>query len=114
MNVKDLVQINPEYLKEIVRKFGISQKQFSKSLGRYDKFIANVLYRGSIQKPAARMLCKMYDSNFDLLCPKPVDVQKQEAKVGNASNTDFSINEIGYTLMQIEALLKELLKVWKA
>lgn len=28
-------------------------------------------------------------------------------------NTDFSINEIGYTLMRIETLLEEILKVWK-
>lgn len=28
-------------------------------------------------------------------------------------NTDFSINEVGYTLMRIETLLEEILKVWK-
>lgn len=29
-------------------------------------------------------------------------------------SSDFTINEIGYTLMSIESLLEELLKAWKA
>lgn len=41
----------------------------------------------------------------------------EEVAVDDTANpvhsSDFSINEIGYTLMRIETLLEEILKVWK-
>lgn len=33
--------------------------------------------------------------------------------IGLEKDSDFSINEVGYTLMRIETLLEEILKVWK-
>lgn len=43
--------------------------------------------------------------------------KNEEVVVDNTADpvhsSDFSINEIGYTLMRIESLLEEILKVWK-
>lgn len=79
MKTNTNVTINKDYLREIIKKAGLTQKDFSESIGRTPKYISNSLSRGYIQLFAAKLICKLYDANVNLLCPKPVE-QQQEAK----------------------------------
>lgn len=74
------VTINKDYLREIIKKAGLTQKDFAESIGRTQKYITNSLSRGYMQLAVANLICKLYDANVNLLCPKPIE-DHPESKV---------------------------------
>lgn len=102
MKTNTNVTINKDYLREIIKKAGITQKDFAESIGRTPKYISNSLSRGYIQLVAAKLICKLYDANVNLLCPKPVE-QQQEAKV--LMSDDKTLTALVESLNRIEKKL---------
>lgn len=98
MKVNCNVTINKEYLREIIKKSGLTQKDFSESIGRTPKYITNSLSRVYMQLVAANLICKLYDGNVNLLCPKPVE--QQEAKF--LMSDDKTLSALVESLNRIE------------
>lgn len=106
MKTNTNVTINKDYLREIIKKAGLTQKDFAESIGRTQKYISNSLSRGYMQLAAANLICKLYDSNIDLLCPKPV-AEHPEAKV--LMSDDKTLTALVESLNRIEKKLNRLL-----
>lgn len=102
MKTNTNVTINKYYLREIIKKAGLTQKAFAESIGRTSKYISNSLTRGYMQLVAANLICKLYDANIDLLCPKPVE-QQQEAKF--LMSDDKTLSALVESLNRIEKSL---------
>ena len=102
MKVNTNVTINKDYLREIIKKSGLTQKDFAGSIGRTPKYISNSLSRGYMQSVAANLICKLYDANVNLLCPKPVE-QQQEAKF--LMSDDKTLTALVESLNRIEKKL---------
>lgn len=99
MKVNNNVTINKDYLREIIRKSGLTQKDFAESIGRSEKFITNSLSRGYMQLVAANLICKLYDANVNLLCPKPIE-DHPESKV--LMSDDKTLTALVESLNRIE------------
>ena len=99
MKINTNVTINKDYLREIIKKSGLTQKDFAESIGRSQKYITNALSRGYVQLAVANLICKLYDSNVNLLCPKPVE-QQQEAKF--LMSDDKTLTALVESLYRIE------------
>lgn len=99
MKVNNNVTINKDYLREIIKKSGLTQKDFAESIGRSEKFITNSLSRGYMQLVAANLICKLYDANVNLLCPKPIE-DHPESKV--LMSDDKTLTALVESLNRIE------------
>ena len=99
MKTNTNVTINKDYLREIIKKAGLTQKDFAESIGRTPKYITNSLARGYMQRVAANLICKLYDANINLLCPKPVE-EHPEAKV--LMSDDKTLTALVESLNRIE------------
>lgn len=93
------VTINKDYLREIIKKAGLTQKDFAESIGRTQKYISNSLSRGYMQFVVANLICKLYDANIDLLCPKPIE-DHPESKV--LMSDDKTLTALVESLNRIE------------
>lgn len=102
MKINTNVTINKDYLREIIKKSGLTQKDFAESIGRSPKYITNALSRGYVQLAVANLICKLYDANVNLLCPKPVE-QQQEAKF--LMSDDKTLTALVESLYRIEKKL---------
>ena len=103
------VTINKDYLREIIKKAGLTQKDFAESIGRTQKYISNSISRGYMQLVVANLICKLYDANLNLLCPKPVE-QQQEAKFVMSDDKTLSalVESLNRIEKKIDVFLSEL------
>ena len=102
MKTNTNVTINKDYLREIIKKAGLTQKDFAESIGRTQKYISNSLSRGYMQLVAANLICKLYDANVNLLCPKPIE-DHPESKV--LMSDDKTLTALVESLNRIEKKL---------
>ena len=102
MKTNTNVTINKDYLREIIKKAGLTQKDFAESIGRTSKYISNSLTRGYMQLVVANLICKLYDANVNLLCPKPVE-DHPEPKV--LMSDDKTLTALVESLNRIEKKL---------
>ena len=61
------VKVDVEYLSSIVKNSGLTYREFAESIGRARSFVRNTIDRGYMQVPAAKLLCKVYNVDFDKL-----------------------------------------------
>lgn len=61
MKRNEVVNINKEYLREIVSRSGFDQLEFSRRIGRYDRYVKNCLYTGRMDENAAKLVCSMFN-----------------------------------------------------
>lgn len=100
------IQINKDYLKEIVAKSGLNQKQFSIKLGQCESYIWNVVYRSRMRKSTALLLCDLFHADIDKLTYIPQQ-DKPVKKVMMAD--DKSIAALANSMIRIEAKLDKIL-----
>ena len=100
------IQINRDYLKEIIAKSGLNQKQFSIKLGQCESYIWNVAYKSRMRKSTALLLCDLFHADFDKLIYTP-EPEKPVKKVVMAD--DKSIAALANSMIRIEAKLDKIL-----
>ena len=61
------VKIDTEYLSEIVRKSGLTHREFCATLGRTESLIHKARQRGYLQRPCAELLCKVHGADINKL-----------------------------------------------
>ena len=61
MKRNEVVNINKEYLREIVSRSGFDQIEFSRRIGRYDRYVKNCMYTGRMDENAAKLVCSMFN-----------------------------------------------------
>lgn len=97
------ISINSSYLKEIVKKTGMTQKKFSAAIGQGEKCIPNAINRGTIRKQTAELICRLYGADFEkLTTPEP------EERTPLYSD-DKSVAVLVNTLIRIEQKLDMLI-----
>lgn len=101
------VQINVDYLKQVVKSSGLTQRQFSLKIGQPESFICNAIYRRFMRRCTAELMCDMFDADFakltDISTPK-----KNPKKVMMAD--DKSIEAPANCMVRIEAKLDTILE----
>lgn len=104
------VKIDTEYLSDIVRKSGLTHREFCATLGRTESLIHKAKQRGYLQKPCAELLCKVHgaDINRLILPEKPVEIEPKKPDA-----TMQSVETIAKALIRIEKKLDLLLKLAK-
>lgn len=55
-----VVNIDKNYLRDIVRESGLNTIEFSRKIGRYDRYIKNCMYRGRMDENAAKLVCDLF------------------------------------------------------
>lgn len=101
------VAINPEYLAELVKKTGMTQKEFSHKIGQAESFIGNAIYRRFMRKNAAELLCAMFGADWDKL----TDTGKREKSAKKVMMADDkSIEALANCMVRIEAKLDTILE----
>ena len=108
MKSNNNVTINKDYLREIIKKAGLTQKDFSESIGRTPKYIANSLTRGYMHLVVANLICKLYDVNIDLLCPKPVEQQEAKFLMSDDKTLAALVESLNRIEKKIDVFLSEL------
>lgn len=104
------VVINVDYLREVIEKSGLSQAEFGRRLGRSDSYVCNSLYRGYMHGNVCKLLCSLYDANYDKLTtiPQPEPEQKQESVKKVMMADDASIMALARCMVTIDAKLDKL------
>ena len=104
------VVINVDYLREVIEKSGLSQAEFGRRLGRSDSYVCNSLYRGYMHGNVCKLLCLLYDANYDKLTtiPQPEPEQKQESAKKVMMADDASIMALARCMVTIDAKLDKL------
>lgn len=102
------VTINKDYLREIIKKAGLTQKDFAESIGRTQKYISNSLSRGYMQLVVANLICKLYDANVNLLCPKPVEQQEARFLMSDDKTLTALVESLNRIEKKIDVFLSEL------
>ena len=97
------IEINKTYLKEIVKKTGMRQVDFSNAIGQGDKFIMNALARKKMRKPTAELICRLYGADYTKLTTP----ESEEKKLLYAD--DKSLSALVNTMIRIEQKLDRLL-----
>ena len=98
-NASEYVECNVDYLKQIIRKTGMKQKEFSIFIGQSESFAANTLYRKSIKRSTADLICRITSSDINklLVCePKPLmaDDKSMNALVNSIIRMEEKIDRI--------------------
>lgn len=116
------VAINVDYLREGIKNSGMSHEEFAASIGRTKSFINNAFTRGTMQRLAAELICKLHGLDIDQLCPKPAEpepVQPEEAKVLMSDDETLkafveALNRVEKKCDRLEAKLDHIIKYIKA
>lgn len=108
MKTKTKVTINKDYMREIIKKAGLTQKDFAESIGRTQKYISNSLSRGYMQLVVANLICKLYDANIDLLCPKPVEQQEAKFLMSDDKTLTALVESLNRIEKKLDVLFSEL------
>lgn len=108
MKSNNNVTINKDYLREIIKKAGLTQKDFSESIGRTPKYISKSLSRGYMQLVVANLICKLYDANIDLLCQKPVEQQEAKFWISDDKTLTALLESLNRIEKKIDVFLSEL------
>ena len=108
MKTNTNVTINKDYLREIIKKAGLTQKDFAESIGRTSKYISNSLTRGYMQLVVANLICKLYDANIDLLCPKTVEQQEAKFLMSDDKTLSALVESLNRIEKKIDVFLSEL------
>lgn len=99
------VPINVDYFMSIVKKSGLTHREFSESVGRTKSFVYNAKDRAYMQLPTAKLLCKIYGADLDKL------IAIDEPKEATAQNADEqSINTLVKALINIDKKLDMLIR----
>lgn len=93
------VKIDTEYLSEIVKKSGLTHREFGASVGRTESLVHKAKQRGYLQRPCAELICKIHGADINrLILPEtPVEIEPKKPDA-----TMQSVETIAKALIRIE------------
>ena len=104
------VQIDTEYLSEIVRNSGLTHREFCATLGRTESLIHKAKQRGYLQKPCAELLCKVHGADINRLILPETTAQPEQAEPEKPDAMMQSVETIAKSQIRIEKKLDLLLE----
>lgn len=101
------VKIDTEYLSEIVKKSGLTHREFGASVGRTESLVHKAKQRGYLQRPCAELICKIHGADINrLILPEiPVEIEPKKPDA-----TMQSIETMAKALIRIEKKIDLLMK----
>lgn len=85
-----VVDIDKNYLRDIVRESGMNSIEFSRKIGRYDRYIKNCMYRGRMDENAAKLVCDLFKKDENRLISGKKQSGPKERVKGEPLNLSFS------------------------
>ena len=87
-----VIPFNVEYLESSIKKLAMTKEDFGRSIGRGSSYISGIMKQGYCKKELLKVICTMYNLDFDTLTtvPQTEDIAKAEdtTKVEKSDNTD--------------------------
>lgn len=106
------VKIDTEYLSEIVKKSGLTHRDFGASVGRTESLVHKAKQRGYLQRPCAELICKIHGADINrLILPETPDSSEQPEQKTPEAALVAAIETMAKASIRIEKKIDALLNV---
>lgn len=103
-----------DYFMSIVKKSGLTYRQFAESIGRSKSFVYNAMTRGYSQIPALKLMCKIYRADYNKMVIQDAVEEEPKAEHKMLPYADAeSVEKLLGAILRIEKKLDKLSDMWE-
>lgn len=110
-----VVDIDKNYLRDIVRESGMNSIEFSRKIGRYDRYMKNCMYRGRTDENAAKLVCDLFKKDENRLIIREKAERSEKTCEGGTIESFFLtyMSEMEIRMARIEKEISEIKRrIW--